>query len=268
MDKQFNYEAAFLRNIGLITLEDQETLRNSHVAIAGLGGVGGEQGEKLCRAGIGKITHGDPENFGVTDTNRQYGARSSTTGLKKADIMDAIYKDINPSIQTRKFYEVNEGNIDSFIELGCNAVIDAIEYFAFDAKIALHRRAQELGIYVFTSPIPAFGTSLLVFSPEGPNFEEFTGVSKDKSDLENAALLAEKMAPIKPDYILPPPFQNALEGKGYFPTFGPSVGASASLLSYEVLFHILKKRDIITVPKVMAIDFFKREYRIIDFGKR
>ena len=51
----FNYQEAFSRNEGLISKEEQEVLRNSRIAIPGLGGVGGVHLMTLARVGIGKF---------------------------------------------------------------------------------------------------------------------------------------------------------------------------------------------------------------------
>ena len=52
----WSYEEAFSRNLGIFTKEEQETLRNSRVAIIGMGGVGGVHLMTLTRLGIGKFT--------------------------------------------------------------------------------------------------------------------------------------------------------------------------------------------------------------------
>ena len=57
----FDYNEAFSRNIGLLTLEEQDKLRRSHVAIAGMGGVGGVHVITLSRTGIGNFTIADPD---------------------------------------------------------------------------------------------------------------------------------------------------------------------------------------------------------------
>ena len=70
----FDYNEAFSRNIGLFTLEEQDKLRRSHVAIAGMGGVGGVHVATLARTGIGNFTIADPDCFELANMKRQYGA--------------------------------------------------------------------------------------------------------------------------------------------------------------------------------------------------
>lgn len=71
-------------------------LAESHVVIAGLGGVGGACAESLCRAGVGSLTLIDFDVVEKTDLNRQIIALHSTLGLKKVDALAARLHDINP----------------------------------------------------------------------------------------------------------------------------------------------------------------------------
>src|SRR5438552_16999774 len=95
----WNYERAFSRNRGLISAAEQEKLRRSHVAIAGMGGVGGVHLITLARLGIGKFTIADPDTFEVANFNRQYGAKTHTVGRGKAEVMAAAARAINPDVE-------------------------------------------------------------------------------------------------------------------------------------------------------------------------
>lgn len=91
----WSYDEAFCRNLGLISPTEQQRLRNSRVAIAGMGGVGGIDMVALARMGIGKFTIADPDVFEIRNSNRQYGAMRSTNGQAKAEVMRNIVHDIN-----------------------------------------------------------------------------------------------------------------------------------------------------------------------------
>ncbi len=54
------YDQSFVRNIGIFTEAEQERLRNTTIAVAGVGGVGGLLVERLVRLGIGNIRLTDP----------------------------------------------------------------------------------------------------------------------------------------------------------------------------------------------------------------
>ena len=80
-------------------------LAESHIVIAGLGGVGGACAEALCRAGIGELTLIDFDTISNTDLNRQVIALHSTLGNSKVKALAQRLKDINPDIV------VNEKNL-------------------------------------------------------------------------------------------------------------------------------------------------------------
>ncbi|MFN0015374.1 MAG: ThiF family adenylyltransferase [Saprospiraceae bacterium] len=75
-----------------------EKLRNLHVLVIGLGGVGSYAAEFLARAGVGKMTIVDGDTVDLTNTNRQLPALHSTVGQSKAGIMAARMRDINPGL--------------------------------------------------------------------------------------------------------------------------------------------------------------------------
>ena len=64
-----------------------EKLKNSRVAIFGLGGVGGYVGEALVRSGIGSFDSIDNDKICLTDLNRQIIATFDTVGQYKTDVM-------------------------------------------------------------------------------------------------------------------------------------------------------------------------------------
>ena len=103
MDEREFYQKAFLRNLGLITPEEQEKLKNSRIAIAGMGGVGGIHLITLARFGIGMFNTTDSDTFELPNINRQYGANAKTFGLNKAEVMRDMLKDINPFADVRVF---------------------------------------------------------------------------------------------------------------------------------------------------------------------
>jgi tRNA A37 threonylcarbamoyladenosine dehydratase len=84
-------------------------LAESHVLIAGLGGVGGACAEALCRAGIGTLTLVDFDIVEKTDLNRQLIALNSTLGKYKVDALTDRLHDINPDTLIVKRNEFIDG---------------------------------------------------------------------------------------------------------------------------------------------------------------
>jgi tRNA A37 threonylcarbamoyladenosine dehydratase len=82
----------------LLGNEKLQILRNSHVLLAGLGGVGAAAAEMLGRVGIGKLTIVDADAVEQSNRNRQLGALISTDGQLKAEVWANRLRDINPDI--------------------------------------------------------------------------------------------------------------------------------------------------------------------------
>ena len=179
---RWNYEEAFSRNIGLITAEEQDRLRRSCVAIAGMGGVGGVHLITLARTGVGNFTIADPDSFELANMNRQYGARVDTVGRLKVEVMAEEVRRINPGAALRAFDEpIREENIDQFLE-GVEVVVDGLDYFAIRARRQLFREAYRRGLWVLTSGPHAFGATLLCFSPDGMSFDDYFDIHDGMSE--------------------------------------------------------------------------------------
>ena len=85
----------------LLGEEKMNRIRNSHVLVVGLGGVGAYAAEMICRAGVGRMTIVDADTVQPTNINRQLPAMHSTLGKTKAEVLAARYKDINPDIELK-----------------------------------------------------------------------------------------------------------------------------------------------------------------------
>ncbi len=117
----------FLRNIGALTLQEQESLSKSKVFIAGCGGLGGFAAEFCARAGIGSIAVCDKDKFDETNLNRQRFCDIYSIGQSKSAVMREKLLDINPTANiTALNIELNDGNVSQLIE-GSNVVIDALD---------------------------------------------------------------------------------------------------------------------------------------------
>lgn len=135
----------------LLGEEKLERLRQAHVLVAGLGGVGAYAAEQLCRAGIGEMTIIDGDVVELTNKNRQLPALDSTIGQPKAELMAARFRDINPDI---KLHVVNDFiRDDRMVEILSEApydyVVDAIDTLA--PKIFLIYHSVRMGLPIVSS---------------------------------------------------------------------------------------------------------------------
>lgn len=192
---KWTYEEAFKRNRGLITEEEQEKLRNSRVAIAGMGGVGGVHLVTLARLGIGKFTIADPDVFEVANFNRQYGATISNLGRNKAEAMAEIALDINPELDLRVMPDaIDESNVNEFLD-GADLFVDGLDFFAIDARRLVFREAAKRGIWAITAGPIGFSVAWLAFDPRGMTFDRYFDLSDGMNRLDKLVAFAVGLAP-------------------------------------------------------------------------
>ena len=91
-----NKESIYTRTEMMLGRGAVDKLKSSHVAIFGIGGVGGFVAEALARAGVGKLTLIDSDRVSVSNLNRQIIATLSTVGKYKTEAMKERIADINP----------------------------------------------------------------------------------------------------------------------------------------------------------------------------
>lgn len=169
----FSYDEAFSRNIGWITKDEQESLRYSKIAIAGMGGVGGSYLITLTRLGVGSFHIADFDLFELPNFNRQIGARVSSLGQTKISTLASMAYDINPELKLISFTEgVQVRNLDEFLE-GVDIYIDGLDFFALDIRRKIFMRCKEKKIPAITVAPIGMGAAFLIFSPEGMSFEDY-----------------------------------------------------------------------------------------------
>jgi molybdopterin/thiamine biosynthesis adenylyltransferase len=191
----WSYDKAFCRNRGLINSAEQEKLRNSRVAVAGLGGVGGVDLVTLARIGIGRFTIADPDTFELANTNRQYGATQSAMQRSKAEVMAQIVRDINPEADIRVFKEpISTRNAEDFLA-DADILVDGIEAFEIEVRRLLFGLAARKGIYGLGAGPVGFSTVWVIFDPQGMSFDRYFGFSDDMDSMEQFVAYIIGMAP-------------------------------------------------------------------------
>lgn len=169
------YSEAFARNIGLLTPAQQHRLQTSRVAIAGCGGGGGGYAAALARAGVGRFTLADPDDFELVNLNRQFGARLDTLGRNKAEVTAEIVGGIVPDVDVRVLpVAIDPTTIDAFLD-DVDVVCDALDFFAPDARRLVFREARARGIPVITGGPLLWSAAWTIWLPDGPSLEQFCG---------------------------------------------------------------------------------------------
>jgi len=125
-------------------------LKNTKVAVFGVGGVGGYLCEALVRAGVGTIDIFDRDTVSVSNINRQIIALHSTVGKSKVEVMKERMLDINPECKVNAYnvFYLPE-NAHEFDFSSYDYIADAVDTVA--AKLEIIVRADKLGIPVISA---------------------------------------------------------------------------------------------------------------------
>ena len=138
-------ESIFSRTRMLFGEDGMARLQNAHVAVFGLGGVGGQAAESLVRSGIGTLTICDNDTVSVTNRNRQLFATAETTGMIKTEAAAARLKSVNPELQLHIrtcFFDAQTAPDFDFSAF--DYVIDCID--TVTSKLLLIRCCEEAGV--------------------------------------------------------------------------------------------------------------------------
>ena len=140
----------FSRNELAIGTEGIDLLKNTTVAILGVGGVGSFAAEACARSGVGRIILVDKDNVDITNINRQLVAYMSTIGRSKSAVMKERIADINPDCEVtdmHMFY--TEETYEQFFAMNIDYVIDASDTIIY--KIHLMKECLKRGIKIISS---------------------------------------------------------------------------------------------------------------------
>jgi len=135
----------------LIGEEALQRLKDSHVVVAGLGGVGSWAAEIICRAGIGAMTIIDGDTVSTANKNRQLPALTSTAGRMKAEVMGERLLDINPALKLSIIPEFirDQRMIDILEKERYDFVVDAID--TLSPKVFLIYHSLRLNLKIVSS---------------------------------------------------------------------------------------------------------------------
>ncbi len=124
-------------------------LKNLHICIVGVGGVGSWSVEALARTGVGKLTLIDYDTVSLSNTNRQLPAMSSTVDQKKFAVLQQRVHDINPQCECLSIDDfVTLDNLSEILhtEQGFDFVIDACDGIRVKAAMINHCKRNKIPI--------------------------------------------------------------------------------------------------------------------------
>ena len=257
----FDYNKAFSRNIGWVTEEEQQILRNKRIAIAGAGGVGSEHIVTLSRLGIGKFNISDFDEYEVHNFNRQAGAFMSTIDRPKCEVMKEIAKDINPESEILSFPEgIFEHNVDEFLD-GVDLYVDSLDFFALAARKVVFQKCYEKQIPVITAAPLGMGTAFLCFMPGKMNYEQYFRFKNKKTEKEQLIQFLIGLSPsmLQRDYLVVPEKADFNAKKGPSTPMGVKFcGAVAGTYALKIL---LGRGELVCAPYGLHYDGYKNKLK-------
>ncbi len=140
----------FLRTEYLLGKEAMDKLKNAHIAVFGVGGVGGHAAEAIARSGVYNIDIIDNDTVALSNINRQIIATESTVGMYKVDAIKARILDINPNAYVgahKTFFMPDTSHLFDFAKY--DYVIDAID--TVTGKLEIISCAKKAGVRVISS---------------------------------------------------------------------------------------------------------------------
>ncbi len=259
-----NYQQMIERNIGLLSIEEQETLRNLCVAVFGLGGLGGVIIEILVRAGIISFKIVDDDKFEVSNLNRQIYAFLNTINKNKIDVTEEFSKNINPEVKIEKYQSVSEKNIKDILNK-VNIAVLALD--SIKPIIIISRTCAKLNIPLIEGWALPFG-NVRVFTNQTPSLEEvynlptkgreISSITEEEfKQLKNYMLSTLKEIKGIEEFYGPLAIQKIMEGR--IPSFAPMVWLNAVIMSIEVIKIALGWGKISFAPNFSLYDPFNHK---------
>lgn len=258
MTQRFCYESAFARNIGWVTVDEQQSLRSKRVAIAGMGGVGGSHLLGLARLGVEQFNIADFDTFELANFNRQAGARMSALGRPKVETLAEQARDINPRLDVQLFPDgVDDDNVSEFLA-GVDLYIDGLDFFAFRVREQVFEYCARHAIPATTVAPLGMSAALLNFLPGGMTFEEYFQLA-GRPELEKAVRFMVGLAPalLHRHYLADKSQVDLRAGKG--PSTVIACQLCAGVAVAEALKVLLKRGKVRAAPHGVQFDAYSNK---------
>jgi hypothetical protein len=256
----FDYQTAFSRNIGWVTQAEQQRLRGTRVAIAGLGGVGGFHLLTLARLGVGAFNVAEFDQFDLANFNRQIGANLRTIAQPKLDVLVDMAREINPELDIRVFPAgVQHDNVDEFL-CDANVYVDGLDFFAFAARRLTFAACARLQLPAVTAAPLGMGVALLNFMPGQMSFEEYFRL-EGHNEFEQGLrfLLGLSPAMLQRAYVADPSQVKLAEHRG--PSTVMACQLCAGVAAVEALKILLRRGPVAAAPWGLHFDAYRNTLR-------
>ncbi|MER6026443.1 ThiF family adenylyltransferase [Streptomyces sp. NPDC001851] len=181
----------------------QERLRDSVIGIVGTGGIGGAVATRLVRMGARHLKLADPDEFDITNIQRQLGASLENVGRNKAEVVAEMAYELTKDVNIDVYPEGITPDTAEHFMADCDFVMDQMEFYQVKNRYALHRAFRASDRCQFMFKIPTVGHKVFVFTytKESMPIEEVYDLPED-GPIDDAAArrLMERIIPEMPEY--------------------------------------------------------------------
>ena len=258
------------RNIGIISIAEQDKIKKAKIAIFGVGGLGGSLADQLVRCGCENIVICDNDKFEESNLNRQVCTREGL-GSFKVDIVEKFLKLINPDVIVNKFYEVNEKNIQSILKDVKIVALTLDDPFLsiLIARECLKKKVPIIETYAipylccwwFTSESVSFET-FYNLQTENMSYNDIARSKVIQKEIKAAILVKLTELPKIADFFNREKgvFNAMLSGEIPLVSLAPVVRLSASYLAFEIIYSgLLKIKKKILAPEITGFDYLRMQ---------
>jgi molybdopterin/thiamine biosynthesis adenylyltransferase len=148
-------------------VEGQRRLKDSNVAIVGIGGLGCLSSSYLAAAGVGKIILIDKEISSYSDLNRQILYSNGDLGSNKAQTAKKKIESLNPEIEVEAIVkELTEGNVSDIVG-NADVVVDGLDNWR--TRFTINDCCVKRGIPFVHAGVSGFYGQIITIAPgKGP----------------------------------------------------------------------------------------------------
>mgnify|MGYP006226778637 CR=1 FL=1 len=222
----------------LLGAEGMSRLRDTHVALYGLGGSGASIALQLAYLGVGRLTIVDPDTVESSNLNRQVLYGYEDVGRLKIDAardrLQAVDSDVEVVAKMRHTAESLPERIQEY-----SLVIDATDEYRF--KVALDRACRAAGVpMIHTSAIGLRGT-VVTFSDQQSSYEIFfelptrgrslNHVSDDEIESRRKRVIRAMVGELYGDELT----DHVIAGRVDYQTFVAAPSVAAGVVTSEVI---------------------------------
>lgn len=171
-------EGRYDRNFNTLSLAEQKQLKDSHVTVIGLGGLGGGVCEMLARVGVGQLTLIDGDSFEASNLNRQLLSAEHLIGTLKAKAAEDRVAAINSEVRVTALVEyLDDTNLYDRIK-DADLVADCLD--AIDTRFMLQKAALNAAIPIVSGAIAGVTGQVTTILPGDKGYELIYGKKAGK----------------------------------------------------------------------------------------